>query len=254
MIKEGNNRLLRWLIYRAIVKAPTRSAFNGVWLRQAADQPVCGQVPILLYANHTSWWDGYLFSVLMHEAWRPDSMSARISVMVEADTLRKYGFLRHLGAFGVDRDNPRDGLAAIQHAVRNLSQTPHGVVGIFPQGKFYHPDARPLHFFNGVGLIAKQTVAAAGACALVPIALRYEFVREQKPEAFIRVGSPSLITPSHPLRNDAKGLTTHMTQTLEAEMAALRDDCVAYRFDDFVPLLKGNLGLQQWWDRVRLFG
>lgn len=247
MIKESNHWLLRKLIYNLIVKVPTRNMFHRVWVRQNPDLPKIGALPILLYANHTSWWDGYMISVLMHELWRP----TRSSLMVEAETLRKYSFLRYLGAFGVDRENPRDGIAAIQHAVASLSRQPHGVVAIFPQGKFYHPETRPLHFYNGAGLIAKQTVAATGTCALVPLALRYEFVREQKPEAFLHIGAPTLIDSTHPIHHNAKALTAHMEQTLITEMELLHADCVSYQFGSFSTLLAGNLGIQQWWDTVR---
>ena len=247
MIKESNNPLLRQIIYNTIVKLPTRNMFHRVWVRQNPNLPKIGALPILLYANHTSWWDGYMISVLMHELWRP----AMSSLMVEAETLQKYSFLRYLGAFGVDRENPRDGIAAIQHAVTKLNGQPYGVVAIFPQGKFYHPEARPLHFYNGVGLIAKQAVTTTGACALVPLALRYEFVHEQKPEAFLHIGTPTFINNAHPIHNNAKALTAHMEQTLIAEMDILRADCVAYRFDSFSSLLSGNMGIQQWWDTVR---
>lgn len=247
MIKESNNPLLRQIIYNTIVKLPTRNMFHRVWVRQNPNLPKIGALPILLYVNHTSWWDGYMISVLMHELWRP----AMSSLMVEAETLRKYSFLRYLGAFGVDRENPRDGIAAIQYAVAGLNRQPYGVVAIFPQGKFYHPEVRPLHFYNGVGLIAKQAVATTGACALVPLALRYEFVREQKPEAFLHIGTPTFINNAHPIHNNAKALTAHMEQTLIAEMDILRADCVAYRFDSFSSLLSGNMGIQQWWDTVR---
>lgn len=249
MITETNAPLLRALIYKFIVRDAVKRSFHRVWLRQDENVPKPGSMPILLYANHTSWWDGYMVCLLFQEAWQRNKR--RWLVMAEEETLKKYPFFRSLGAFGVNRQSPRDGIAAIQHAVGCMCDQPYGVCVVFPQGKFHHVDARPLGFYNGVGLIAKQTLAQAGVCALVPMALRYEFCDEQLPHAFITLGAPKILRSNYSAEISAKAITQGMEQQLIAEMDTLRDQCLHRQFELFVPIVRGALGIQETWDWVR---
>ena len=45
--------------------------------------------PTLIYANHPSWWDGYMAFVLSDIVWRCESY-----LMMEEPQLERYGFFR----------------------------------------------------------------------------------------------------------------------------------------------------------------
>src|SRR5205823_12517369 len=95
------------------------------------------------------------------------------------------------GVYGVDRDDPRKATASIEYSAPLLTEQPNRALWVFPQGAITHPDARPLGLYGGVAHIARRV----GRCALVPVALRYEFRLEQAPESFARIGSPMLYDP-----------------------------------------------------------
>ncbi|HQV27219.1 MAG TPA: lysophospholipid acyltransferase family protein [Thermoflexales bacterium] len=254
MIKEINTPLvtpvMRWLVRRVLIQGAIQRAFHAVRLRAGddlarlgaqADPPV-----ILMFSNHCTWWDAYLWDIFNTRMLRVEPI-----VMAEQRTVRNYGFFRHLGLFSVDRLNPRAAVEAIRHAVKRAITTTRAGVFIFPQGEFRPFEQRPLGFFGGAGRIAADIMAAKGACVLLPLAIRLEFLGNQKPEAWLRCGAPISITPDHPVAADAKGLNALMETALTREIDGLAADLLARDAARYPVLLRGTPDIQEWWDGVR---
>ena len=254
MIKEINIPLvtpvMRWLVRRVLIQGATQRAFHTVRLRAGedlerlsaeADPPV-----VLMFSNHVTWWDAYLWDIFNTRRLRVEPI-----VMAEQRTVRDYGFFRHLGLFSVDRQNPRAAVEAIRHAVKRATTTPRAGVFIFPQGELRPFERRPLGFFGGAGRIAADIVAAKGACVLLPLAMRLEFLGNQKPEAWLRCGAPISITRDHPLAANAKGLSALMETALTEEIEGLAADVIARDTARYPALLRGTPDIQEWWDGAR---
>lgn len=227
------------VIYATLMKPALRGGFHAVRMAQAEAWPA--EMPVIVYGNHSSWWDAHVPMAANEERWRRDGY-----VMVEDKQLARYGFFRRCGAFSVSRSDGRSAMQSLAYAVARLTEAPNRMLLIFPQGEILANDARPLNFSTGVGHIVKK-VAQAGPVALVPFALRYEFIGEQKPEAFLRVGAPAVV--AGPV--DAKAITAHMEAALTDELNRLRDDVVAYRLDGFEALVAGAWSINRIWDAVR---
>lgn len=227
------------VIYQVLMKSALRGSFHAVRYRQT--QPLPPEAPVILFGNHSSWWDAHVPMAANEERWRRDGY-----VMVEDTQLARYGFFRYCGAFSVSRSDGRSAMQSLAYAVDRLTEAPNRMLLIFPQGEILANDSRPLRFFAGMGHIVKK-VAQAGSVALVPFALRYEFIGEQKPEAFISVGLPVMATA--PV--DAKAITAQMEAALTEELDCLREDISAYRFDRFDTLVAGAWGINRIWDAVR---
>ncbi|HEX9930572.1 MAG TPA: lysophospholipid acyltransferase family protein, partial [Pyrinomonadaceae bacterium] len=135
-------------------------------------------LPLILYANHSSWWDG-LAAFEIGRAARLDHF-----LMMEEKQLKQLFLFRRLGAFSVVRENPRESLRSINYAVEILKEKPNRSLWIFPQGEILPSDARPLHFYQGLARIIEIT----GECVAAPVAMRYEFLGEFKPVVFARIG------------------------------------------------------------------
>lgn len=243
MLTARKNPLLNAVIYRLLIRMPLQSAFHTVHYREAAPVPASA-APCVLIGNHSAWWDAHLPMAANEERWHLDGY-----VMVEDTQLSRYQFFRSVGAFSVNRRDGRSAMDSLNYGVRLLTEAPRRMLLLYPQGEILANDARPLQFFNGVGHIVKKVVAKAGACAVYPMALRYEFIGEQKPEAFISVGPVLLFDGA--TATDSHTITTTMEAALTAELDQLHLDVQGYRFERFTRLIKGGWSINRLWDAVR---
>jgi hypothetical protein len=90
----------------------------------------------------------------------------------------------------------------------------------------------------------------AGPLRICPVAFRYAFVGEQRPEAFVLVGDewlpgPADRTHSRPMLMDAIGAR------LEHTVVALDDLVARERLDAFAPLTAGGPSVNKRLDRFR---
>lgn len=134
------------------------------------------QGPLLLCANHVSFYDGLVVEWLSRGL-------RETRVWMRADQLRAAPLLRWAGAFGVE-DDPRDRALALRWSARFLDRPGRGL-WIFPQGALRPQWQRPLGFQRGAALIAR----ASGALA-VPVSLQYELSEREQPEAWVQIGDP----------------------------------------------------------------
>jgi len=135
------------------------------------------KTPLIIYANHSSWWDGLTAFQISRQAGL-DSF-----IMMEEKQLKKLRLFRKLGAFSVVRENNREALKSINYAIQILEQNPKRTLWIFPQGEISPNDARPLRFYNGLARIIKRLEK----CSVISLAMRYEFLGEYKPDIFVKI-------------------------------------------------------------------
>ena len=137
--------------------------------------------PALGVANHSNWWDGFvilfLTRLLAHR---------QHYIMMEERQLVKYPFFRKLGAFGVNLDNAREAASSLRYALR-LLEDDRTMLWIFPQARMA-PSRSEMEFRGGAGVLARRTKG----CAVLPLALRYEFTTEQRPVVLARFGAVSV--------------------------------------------------------------
>lgn len=243
MIRARKNPFFNKLIYAVLIKSALRSSFFRVNVRQAAPPPAPNGPPVLLFCNHSAWWDGHLVMALNEDRWLRDGYA-----MVEHKQLARYQFFRAVGAFSIDRQNARSAIETLNYCVEVMTTMPNVLMLIAPQGEILANDIRPLNFFNGVGRVVKDVAEKAGTCIAYPLALRYEFIGEQKPEAFLSVGAPLMWQRADAA--SAKDITAHMQSALTRELDGLRDDVMAYRLSSFETLVGGGWSINRWWDTL----
>jgi 1-acyl-sn-glycerol-3-phosphate acyltransferase len=103
-------------------------------------------LPLLVIANHMSWWDGFWIMLLNRKI-----MKRKFHVMMLEEQLRRYSFLRMLGAFSI-RKRSKTAIDTLQYAA-NLLKSPGNMVLIFPQGEIQSQHKYPFRFQNGWGRI-----------------------------------------------------------------------------------------------------
>ena len=92
-------------------------------------------------------------------------------------------------------------------------KNPKNSLWIFPQGIVMPPDYRPVKLASGIAYICKKL----DGVNLIPIAHRYNFIREDRPEVFVEVGKP-IISDNNSI--DKK----EFTKFLENELTRLLDN------------------------------
>ena len=135
------------------------------------------EAPVLIVANHTAWWDPLLAIALSNYSFGADAYA-----MMDAANLMRLPFFSRVGAFGVDLNQPEDGARAIRYAAKLLS-APGRMVWIFAQGE-ERPITAPLSFRAGAAQVARVSKNAK----VIPLALRYEFGKGEKPMAYVSIG------------------------------------------------------------------
>src|SRR4030095_9229349 len=109
-------------------------------------------------------------------------------LMMDIEQMRKYRFFKYVGVFSVNRNDAREGIESVNYAAE-LLQNSGRYLWIFPQGEMQPQDYEPVKFFGGIARIAEKL----GRVNLVPVSFRYEFIMEQRPEVFIKIGQPDFI-------------------------------------------------------------
>ncbi|MBK9711973.1 MAG: lysophospholipid acyltransferase family protein [Kouleothrix sp.] len=239
-IPARHSRVGHALVYWGLVRSAIWSQFDRVWISTDGPIPQPHEGPLIIYMNHPSWWDGYMAFVLNHVL-----LGGRFEgyAMMDEQQIRMYRFFSWSGAFSVHRQDPRSAMRSVAYVGRLLAERRDRSLYIFPQGEITPNDRRPLEVFSGVAHVVRR----AGGATLWPVALRYEFRGEQRPEAFIRVG------PAHhaPADSDSRALTAEVGARLTAACDALRDEVNAGRLEDYRVLLRGRAGVNRVWDSVR---
>lgn len=158
-----------------------RSRLRGVRL---AGLPVRlpARTPLLLIANHTSWWDPFLLRELQRRL-RP--AAPFYSVMLQRELARR-PLLRPLGALGIDPRRPASVAAAVRELERRLRERPDACVAFFPQGRIWPAYRRPLGFRRGVDLLVRRL----RPLTVLPVALHLEPLNAPSPTAFVLAGEP----------------------------------------------------------------
>lgn len=218
-----------------------RRHFHSLRISRAGLPPKVDGTPVIIYANHASWWDALVFLVLTAEFF-PDSTAF---APMEAAMLAKYRFFRRLGFFGVEQHSRR-GAAQFLRTAEAVLQSPHSLLAITPQSRFADVRERPLHFEAGLGTLA----ARAGRAVFVPFAAEYVFWEERLPEILVRFGVATFTPSSSGLNRGAKYWTALFEQKMVETQDALAMEVKRRDPADFQVLLRGGAGqggVYDWW-------
>lgn len=157
-----------------LVRRSLRGHFRAVYVRGA---PPPEPKPLVLFANHHYWWDGYLGYWLVR-AW-----GRRGLVWMEA-----YRRFPPFGAVGALPFPPDDTAARARTVRRTLErlQSPDTALLLFPEGALHGDTERLLPFQRSLCWLAHRVPHAA----LLPLAIHIEPSYHQYPRAYLRVGEP----------------------------------------------------------------
>lgn len=171
MIYPRNNALKRWILDTYISRS-IKNNFQGVEVYAA---PIDPDKPVLLIANHFSYWDGLL---LYNE--NKQITGKKFHVMLLEETAKQQPMLLYGGAFSVNKGS-RDVVESIKFSAR-LLQDAGNMLLVFPQGKLHSNFSDAIRFEKGVLKIIAQ---ASQNYQLIMAATFVETFQHKKPVASI---------------------------------------------------------------------
>jgi 1-acyl-sn-glycerol-3-phosphate acyltransferase len=143
----------------------------------ALEAAASADAPILLVMSHASWWDPIVGAFL----WRRWMPTRAAFAPMDAHELNRFRFMRKLGLFGIDPDDPRSLPVMVDYLRARVAESPRTLLAITPQGRFTDPRS-PLVVRPGAAAVAAR-LAVRHAIA---VAVEYAFWSDQKPEVFLR--------------------------------------------------------------------
>ena len=226
-------RFFAWLFTRDFV-----ANFHAVRVLGSSPQPDVG--PLVVVANHPSWWDGALF------VWMSSALldGRRCFTPMEARMLKRYSFFAKLGAFAVE-PGTFGGASSFLATAEHVLKATEGAILINAEGHFADVRARPLAIAPGIAHLARRVPEAT----FVPLAIEYAFWDERRPNVLMRFGEPI------PARSLAARSVTEINERFSDALAAALDELAKASMTRdprlFRTVLAGRVGINAFYDLWR---
>jgi hypothetical protein len=146
MIMEARHNLFVYSFFKCYTRWVIRINFKRVII---SGTPHVKNLPVLLIANHVSWWDGFWAEYINRKVFRK-----KFYFMMLEEQLRKYPLFNYCGGFSV-RKRSRSLIDTLNYSARLLSD-PANMVLVFPQGKIESSHISDIRFEKGVEKILEK--------------------------------------------------------------------------------------------------
>jgi hypothetical protein len=217
-------------------------AVQNEWMKLQTLDP---KMPIVVYANHSGWWDPIVAMMLRRKFFADRTFYAPI----DADALANYRIMAQLGFYGLELDSLQ-GAADFLSITKRILETSHVSVWITPEGEFCDVRDHSKQLMPGLSHLAAKT---PGVC-FIPLAIEYAFWDESRPQIFTKLGAPLCTSLDPQLADRCKTKAewnTLLTEHLRSTQSELARDVIsrdASRFDYVIASRPARLG---WYDYFR---
>ena len=216
--------------------------FHSISISNEGWQPLVltNDGPLIVYANHPSWWDPLIAHFVNHTLFQPRQFYAPI----DATALEKYRVFSKLGFYGVNLASHSGATAFLKQSC-SILQHPATSLWITPEGRFCDCRDHGAAIMPGLPHLCSKLTRGT----VVPMAMEVVFWEERLPECLIRFGSP-LEPNAKSLAVKSQWLAT-LTDSLRQAQQQLAVDSIARDATKFTPILHGRAGAGGTYDIMR---
>ena len=179
---RAQHRLWADLIFQPYLTWLFKRHFHTIQLLGTPPE-IPNDLPLLLLPNHSTWWDGFFVYLLNKRIFGRTAY-----LMMLEEQLSKYWFFAKIGAYSIEPRHRRGIVESLAYTVELLNQR-RSLVSVFPQGELLPWHTRPLGYKRGVEWILQRY---GKPVAVLPLAIRTEFLGERCPSAFFLFGDVNL--------------------------------------------------------------
>ena len=138
--------------------------------------------PILLLANHVSWWDGFILIFLARRLFPRH----KFNVAMKYEEWSKRKWMGHLGALPIDSKSPSQLLRFFRNLKKERENNPAICLGYFFQGKMAVSGEKVNEALRGTVLLAEELAPIT----VIPVAIFADVQHQPKSVFYVRTGSP----------------------------------------------------------------
>ncbi|TWU67541.1 MULTISPECIES: lysophospholipid acyltransferase family protein [Crateriforma] len=240
--QDGFHRFLKPYLRRHFhaiaIESDARSSLN-----------VPSDVPLIVYANHPSWWD----PLIAHFVNRVSFPGRQFWAPIDADALRQYEVFKKLGFFGVQlnsKSGAADFLKTSQLALHHHDDQGNcdGALWVTPEGRFCDPRDHTAALMPGLSHLCQRLSSGY----VLPLVMEYAFWDERLPMCLLTAGQVMDVS-QHPDWDKTlwnQRLTESM-RSAQDRLAGLVVDRDSGPFTNLLAGKKGTGGLYDWLRRSK---
>jgi 1-acyl-sn-glycerol-3-phosphate acyltransferase len=158
----------------AMIRRSVRNNFRAVYWSKPSER-LSG--PLIYYANHHGWMDGYLMFHVVCALATPS--------LLWIEDFDSFPLFRSVGGLRFTQGQSLQRYTSVRQTIRKMVSDRASLV-LFPEGVLHRPpDILP--FTKAMTTVAK----AVPQCRIVPVAITYQMSLHQRPEAWVNVAAPS---------------------------------------------------------------
>lgn len=226
--------VVRWFAW--YFRRLARRHFAGVHWATSDDPARWDDTPILVIANHSTWWDGPLAYLLTAHLGRT------FHVAMEARHLARHPYFGLIGAHPLRRTTTAARYADLEWLGTTLA--PGAMLWVFPQGERRPALERPASLERGAAHLALTRAPVR----VVPVGIRLAHLSEQLPDAFLRAGPSFIVRPGD--TRDRSALTREFARALAQVLGEADALITAELLGPWRPLIPSSLSLNKRIDHV----
>ncbi len=234
--------------FHAFLGSYLRRHFHSVSVQRDGFPPrgIVPEMPLIIYANHPSWWD----PLIAHFLNKHLLAGRQFYAPIDSRALEQYRVFAKLGFFGVTLETVSGAASFLKQSLAILSH-PSTSLWITPEGRFCDPRDRSAGLMPGLAHLCSRL----GTGVVVPLAIEYTFWEERLPECLFRFGTPILIGSERGRDREPGGDKVQWSRCLGEELRLtqdrLADAVIARDAAEFLPILRGRRGAGGSYDLMR---
>ena len=194
------------------------------------------RIPTIVISTHASWWDAAMAITLAFGRNRLD-----MDGMMEYKQLSRYRFFSKLGIFSVVREDASSAMQSLRYGASRIRNS-NRILWMYPQGRLIHQDVDRIECEPGIGILTHLV----GACRILPVAMRYELLREQRPIGWVRFAEPVTVGPGTPIRQVQATCSDALTTIRDS----LRIDAMNEQHHSYETFVQGRMSMEKRFDAL----